>query len=256
MRLAEQVNTFHIERQAYDDLLAFEIDFAQICGLVLLFSESEGSIAELGSFSMIDEIASRLLVVVRDYYLKEDSFIKLGPIQQLRNNYREQSVFTLNDDDINVAKKTVHTVSLRILSDRLAPAIDLRFNAVRQRTQFDRKLVGHLIKMMVGFVQEFGALTAKELRILLSEFDIRISEKRIDRLLLCAEAALWVVRERRGFETYFIALPADRDGLILRFVKGADLFNRARRRQVIRDYWEEQDGLRHKAILKHAGDGV
>src|SRR6185312_597671 len=42
--LAERVNTFHLSRPAYSNLLAFEIDFAQLCELILLFSESQGSI--------------------------------------------------------------------------------------------------------------------------------------------------------------------------------------------------------------------
>jgi hypothetical protein len=256
VRLAEEVNTFHMDRQAYEDLLDFELDFAQICGLVVLFSESEGSIAELGSFSMIDEIASKLLILVRDYYLKDDSFIKLGPLQQLKNKYGEHSVYTINDDEINISKKTIHTVNLQVLSDRITPAINTRFGEVRARRPFDKRQVGHIIKLMVGFVQEFGALTAKELREILGSFDIRISEKRVDRLMLCAEAALWVVRERRGFETFYIARATDRDALIIRFQKGADLFNRSRRRQVIRDYWEENDAQRFGGIVKYAGNGA
>ena len=85
--LAEKVNTFHLSRPAYPDLLGFEVDFAQICELILLFSESQGSIAELGAFSMVPELASKLLVVVRDYHLKDDSFIKLGPLQHLKLTY-------------------------------------------------------------------------------------------------------------------------------------------------------------------------
>src|SRR4028118_2064861 len=45
--LAEDVNVSYLSRQAYRDLLAFETDFAQICELIILFSESEGSLAEL-----------------------------------------------------------------------------------------------------------------------------------------------------------------------------------------------------------------
>lgn len=255
VRLAEKVNTFHMERAAYEDLLAFELDFAQICGLVVLFSESEGSIAELGSFSVIDEISSRLLVLVRDFYLKDDSFIKLGPIQQLRNKF-ENAVFTLNDDDIGVKGKNISGVNIGRLSERITPAIDARFEEVKPKTTFNKNSNGDIIKMMTGLVQDFGALTAKELKQLLSTFDVKLSEKRIDRLMLCAEAALWVIRERRGFAVFYIALPAKRDALSLRFKKKAKLFNRMRRRQLIREHWEHGDDLRSTAIRKHAGDAA
>lgn len=63
----------------YKDWLTFEREFAQIVDLVVLFSESYGSVAELGAFSVVDEIASRLLVVIDDKNYGESSFIKLGP---------------------------------------------------------------------------------------------------------------------------------------------------------------------------------
>jgi hypothetical protein len=255
VRLAEKVNTFHMERAAYEDLLAFELDFAQVCGLVVLFSESEGSIAELGSFSVIDEISDRLLVFVRDHHLTYDSFIKLGPIQQLRNRYGDQAVFVLNDDDIDLKNRRIADVNIAKLSDRVTPAINVRFEEVRPKTTFNRKSTGDIIKLMTGLVQDFGALKAKELRTLLKTFGIAITDKRIDRLMLCAEAALWVVRERRGFDVFYIALPAKRDALSIRFNKKAKLFNRARRRQTIRAHWEETDPIRFSGIVTHAGDG-
>ena len=59
--LAEDLNAFFPEGE-YKDILKFETDIAQICDLIILFSESYGSAAELGAFSMIEEIARRLLV--------------------------------------------------------------------------------------------------------------------------------------------------------------------------------------------------
>ena len=55
--LAEDLNAFFPEGE-YKDILKFETDIAQICDLIILFSESYGSAAELGAFSMIEEIAS------------------------------------------------------------------------------------------------------------------------------------------------------------------------------------------------------
>jgi hypothetical protein len=44
----------------YENILDFETDLAQIVELIILFCESEGSLAELGAFAMINEIALRL----------------------------------------------------------------------------------------------------------------------------------------------------------------------------------------------------
>ena len=256
VRLAEDVNTFHMTRMAYEDLLAFELDFAQICGLILLFSESEGSIAELGAFSVIDELASRLLVIVRDFHLDEDSFIKLGPVQQLKNKYGAHSVYTLIDDDISISSKSIADVNIGKLSDRISPAIDIRFQETKSKSIFDKKRVGDIIKLMTGLVQDFGGLTAKELKVILKSFGVRATEKRIYRLMLCAEAALWVYRETRGFDVFYFALPARRDALSYKFKRKSQFFNRSRRRQILREFWEVTDPLRSGGIKKHAGEAA
>ena len=48
----------------YHDLLSFESDIAQIVGLILLFAESAGSLAELGAFAALESIAPSLLAVL------------------------------------------------------------------------------------------------------------------------------------------------------------------------------------------------
>lgn len=251
--LAEKVNTFHLSRPAYADLLRFEIDFAQICELVLLFSESQGSIAELGAFSMVPEIASKMLVVVRDYHLKEDSFIKLGPVQHLKLEHGEHSLFILNDADTGMSKTSIKNVDLDVLRDRLTPAINDRFQAVKEKVTFDRDRRGHLIKFMVGFVQEFGGLTAAELVMILTEFEVNLDVNEVDKLMLCAEAAKWVVRDQRGFETYYFALPGTKDAIVLKFAKGSPVFNKVRRRQDFRDAWAKTDQQRMSGIKQFAG---
>jgi hypothetical protein len=67
---------------SYTDILIFETDLAQIVKLIVLFCESEGSSAELGAFTAIDEILERLFVIVRERHWREDSFIKLGPLRR------------------------------------------------------------------------------------------------------------------------------------------------------------------------------
>lgn len=254
--LAEEVNVSHLSRPAYPDLLSFEIDFAQVCELILLFSESQGSIAELGAFSMMKELASKMLVVVRDYHLKEDSFIKLGPLQHLKLAHGEHSVFVLNDDDTGIDKTSIKNVKLDVLRDRLLPAITDRFAIVKEKVTFDHNRRGHIIKMMVGLVQEFGALTALELVTLLAEFDVQIDAADVDKLMLCAEAAKWAVREQRGFEIFYFALPGMKDALVLKFEKGAPIFNKERRRQYFREYWEANDQQRLTGIKKFAGGAI
>lgn len=254
MMLAEKVNAFHLSRPAYPDLLRFEVDFAQICELILLFSESQGSIAELGAFSMHPELASKLLVVVRDYHVKDDSFIKLGPLRHLQITYGDRAVFILNDDETGIVRTSLRGLRMDVLRDRLTPAVEERFAAVRERTTFNPERNGHLIKLMVGLIQEFGGLTAAELRQLVQGFGSEVTEENVDRLLLCAEAVKWIAREQRGFATYYFAVPVPKDALVMKFNRGAPIFNRERRRQLFRDHWEAEDQPRYSGIVKFAGD--
>jgi hypothetical protein len=233
--LAEKVNTFHLSRPAYPELLSFEVDFAQICELILLFSESQGSIAELGAFSMHPELASKLLVVVRDYHMRDDSFIKLGPLRHLELAHGDHAVFILNDDETGIKVNSLKGISLDVLRDRLSPAVEDRFKAVKERTTFNPERRGHLIKLMVGLIQELGALTAPELRLLVQEFGADLPEEDIDRLLLCAEAVQWVAREQRGFTFYYFAVPVPKDALA---------------------HWQATDEPRHSGIIKFAGAGA
>jgi len=57
---AEDITQDYAFFDYYDNILDFETDLAQIVELIILFCESEGSLAELGAFAMIDEIAQRL----------------------------------------------------------------------------------------------------------------------------------------------------------------------------------------------------
>src|SRR5882672_3355875 len=61
--LPEQIPEW-IEFGVYSDLLAFEEDLAYLTSLVVLFCENPGAIAELGSFSVVPQLAERLLVVI------------------------------------------------------------------------------------------------------------------------------------------------------------------------------------------------
>ena len=61
--LAEEIFRY-FEHSAYHDLLHFEQDLAALSSLVVLLSESPGSIAEFGSFAVLRTIQDRLLVVL------------------------------------------------------------------------------------------------------------------------------------------------------------------------------------------------
>lgn len=251
--LAEQVNAFYLARPAYPDLLRFETDFAQICELILLFSESQGSIAELGAFSMVPEIASRSMIVVRSAHADDKSFIRLGPLLHLTNAHGPEAVFVIDDDDVGIVGGKAGHVDLEVLRDLLRPAIDLRMSSVGERRTFDPSRSGHFIKLVVGLIQEYGGLSIPELREMLVVLGHVKGDDEIDRWLLCAEAVGWIAREQRGFEFYFFARPVA-DALHVKWAGDPSMKNRARRRAEIREHWKATDAPRYRGIVKFAED--
>ena len=89
--LAEQINAWAADmiRERYTpDLLTFESHVSGLASTVTLIVESPGSIAELGSFCLLTGIRERLMVVTREGWMTEDSFISLGPHRFFKRGQR------------------------------------------------------------------------------------------------------------------------------------------------------------------------
>jgi hypothetical protein len=250
--LAEDINVFYVKSPTYKDLLRFETDLAQITELILLFSESEGSFAELGAFAMVPDIASRLLVVITDRHYQHDSFIKLGPIAFLEHTIGERVVYVLDEDKIGTRHTSVSDVDVKILCNKLAVPIQQRLNEIREPTTFDNQKNGHAIKLMVGLVQEYGALTADELSESLAAMGLSRSLEDVQAFMLCAEAVEWVKKEKRGTYTYYFSLPV-KDAAQFYFKSGLGQRNKIQRRLNFRSHWKENDPDRYSGIVKYGG---
>ncbi len=80
--LAEAANQLYRDTE-YRDLISFEEDVARIASVVLVISESPGSLAELGAFSSNPTIRHALRVVAQSQYETTESFIRYGPIERM-----------------------------------------------------------------------------------------------------------------------------------------------------------------------------
>ena len=113
---AEEITSGYSFFDHYDNILDFETDLAQIVELIILFSESEGSLAELGAFAMIDEIAQRLFVIVRQVHWQSHSFIRLGPLQRIERKYGREYIYVVDDDDIGMRHDTAEFINKTALA--------------------------------------------------------------------------------------------------------------------------------------------
>jgi hypothetical protein len=83
--LAEKANQLYRD-SGYTDLITFEEDIARISALVLVIAESAGSLAELGAFGANPTIRNSLAVLMQDKYANEESFVRFGPVQRIKND--------------------------------------------------------------------------------------------------------------------------------------------------------------------------
>jgi hypothetical protein len=240
----------------YDNLLDFETDLAQIVELIILFCESEGSLAELGAFALINEIALRLFVIVREKHWNELSFIKLGPLKYLETNYGRDSIFVIDETAIGMSGNYVGSVELDALKNMLAEPLEARLKKPREPSTFDEERSGHIIKLVVGLVQEYGALKTDELLTLLAMLNVMsVSEQSLARYLLCAEAVGWLRKVSKGSGDYIVAVATKLDAATIYMKPTAVEKNKARRRVLIREHWKKNDGQRFSAI-SHVVGGV
>jgi hypothetical protein len=197
---------------AYTELIEFESDIAQISDLIVLFSESAGSMAELGAFTQNDEIARRMLVFVDNDNYAAGSFIKLGLLDYLTRKYGEEAVCVLQLAELKIEKIS----GLDGLdTQRLAAAADtaLTFHLTikpHEPTSFDPARHGHVTKLITGLIQHYSSLTIEEIESLLKKFGTDTSQEEIKKHLNCATLFGWVSKERVGFKTFFAALEGNR----------------------------------------------
>ena len=69
----------------YNDLHEFERDACFIARGVIVFLESEGSLAEIGALAIDEGLAERVFLVLHEEYHRNTSYLWLGPITRIRN---------------------------------------------------------------------------------------------------------------------------------------------------------------------------
>lgn len=250
--LAEDANPLTTDA-GYSDLLSFESDVAQIVGLIVLFVESAGSFAELGAFSALETIAPSLLAVMLDHYYQQSSFIKNGPIKYLEDRHGEDSVLSLDLDQIGVTDPNDVSGSDAIaLTEGLESTITHRLDKMKKWRAFDPKSAGHTILLMTGLCQEYGALTQTEIKSLLSVLGVEVEPARLKSFIYCAELMSWVRWVRKGHQKYVVALTAEgqENALDWTFTETTKFKDRTRWRLDIRQSWKKGDALRHRAITE------
>jgi hypothetical protein len=254
IRKAEDI--VRLPQAGYEDLLQLESDVSQISELVMLFSESEGSFAELGVFSMDEEVSPKLLVVVDRYNYLKDSFIRRGILDYLEARFGGHTVCVIDLNDHGAHRiENVAGLDLDSFAKFIEGKIADRLAERPEPSSFAKDRSGHLIKLMTGLIQNYASLTFGEIKDLLKQIGVEEEDPKIKRLLGCADLFSWIKIEKNGVRTFYSALPGP---LAMQFdqPEGTERVNRNKWRSDVRQYWKETDPDRFKCISAAAGAGA
>lgn len=178
----------------YGDLLDFEMDLAHLTSAILLFPESPGSIAELGSFSCIPSLAEKLLLVIKAGHYLDKSFIALGPIRHIENLYSRDNILTFNyltNQDFDPA-----------IPD-LVEAIQAHRKKQPRTEAFSSQSTKHALLLIADLVELFVVLRESEIVTWLSRyFNIPITSKQLRRYLFILDKLDLVKPIPYGTNTY------------------------------------------------------
>ena len=171
---AEEVFEY-FDHSDYRDLLCFERDLAELSALTVLFSESPGSIAELGSFAVLETIQERLLVVMHQDDAHGKSFIWRGPVlflKHLAESNRKKDPITI----YNWQKKKDDNGYFNPgdFSDAvdLAETIEAIISKRPKTVSFRKKQLGHIMLLIICFLKIVQLATLEEIIFMLKGFGI------------------------------------------------------------------------------------
>lgn len=197
----------------YDDLIEFERDIAHICKVIVLFVESAGSIAELGSFAIIPEITEKLIVFVHQEYSHSTSFVALGPLKKINVEDKENVHYIeweMEPKSIN-GKRTQILIEGSMSSweqytcEAIKTALDAKSRTDHLSEEYARTKEALFIHDIVGL---FKAITESEI---ISYFKLTrhdLDKKKIQRSIFCL-LKLDLIRSLNKGNKVFYVLVAD-----------------------------------------------
>lgn len=185
--------------EGYDNLVDFEIDAGCLSRAILLFVETEGAYAELGSFCMEETLRERLLCVIsRKHSEKKDSFIYLGPIKLILKYDEEHSLCVVNDvkdpkDFEDHVEGVLATLQEKIESEKGT----VGFKGNRRRDQF---------LLLADIIDLFCALSFSEIHDLLKLMKVELEKPIIKRMLWLLGLFGFIGEAQAYGKKYFVSI--------------------------------------------------
>jgi len=180
--LAEEYQGW-LEHGVIKNLIDFELAIADMAGAIVLILEGPGAYAELGSFSVLDTLSDKLILVINNKIIEDNSYINLGPIKYLEDNSKIVLKYSWDVKyivrGVNLDEVDMHLTGQNADMFAKASLIGNKINdKVKDITltspQLNLSRSGHVCFVIGDLIYNFGALRVHEIMSYLSDwFDIK-----------------------------------------------------------------------------------
>ncbi len=235
------------------NLLAFERHLSGLASAVCLIVESPGSMAELGAFSVTKGIAERLMVVVRQKYTDDASFIELGPLAHLKDLKPERDrIFRYEwavDWDAAEKQPIASLSDLEKIAQDFIEDLQTFDRENPKKVSFNRETPGHVSLFLCDVIDLFLGMKLRELAEICAAIRLEMSEKNLkEHLTILDKIGLIKILPYRG-STYYVSIKDNNNYIDYEF-KGAppDLIDRNRFKFNVAELYKKADESRWNAI--------
>ena len=249
--LAEEVFSYFEHADKYGDLLSFEKDLATLSSLTVIISESPGSIAELGSFSILPPVKDKLLVVLNQDNANQESFIWRGPILYLKNKAEKSgksnpiSIYNWSGSDEN---------SINQLNDSdagdLATRIEILLAEVQKTSIFKKNEASHIMLLIIDILNIVQLATYDDIHFLLEKFGINSPHIKTKRYISLLFSLKMLVRQDYGHNVFYIS-PPSAPWITWAYASGAKIRDAARWRTMFLEFIEINQPNRYGALRSY-----
>ena len=222
------------------DLLSLEDKLTAYSDCIIIILESPGAIAELGAFTIKEELAQMVLAINDKKFFKEESFIALGPLQKIKSKSKFGETIYVNLEAVLAEAPEIAT-RLRVIKRRKSIAVSMEnweaFGLCEAKTR---------MLFLADLITLFSPVSKKELtQILKTLFNI---EEYIDvDVELSVLEALSIVSHKKNY--YFRSL--NEKPLFFKFTS----FDFVKLRSAVIVFYQKKVPVKIKNLAKHSLGG-
>lgn len=192
----------------FKNLVSFERELAGICSLIVLILESPGSLAELGAFSQLTELASKTIVICSDRFDNDTSFINLGILRFLRTN-NPSSVKSYPWD-----VRSPDTITNEVVTDVVSD-IDDELAKLPKSEQLRTESYSHATVLISELLRLFVALKESEIKHYLSECGISLNLEQLREKLFLLRRFKIIIAKQYSDSLFYLSGPESFHGIRL-----------------------------------------